>query len=153
MLPNGHEQVLATVLARLAGTTIPWSVSGSVALALHGVEVECGDLDILTTAAAAPRVGALLAGEELEPVRFRERGRVRGHIGRVRLGGVDVEVLGDVQNLLAGGGWSEPPRLGGEVELLELAGRPCPVVRLAALRAAYAAMQRPERVALIDAAR
>ncbi len=85
MVPEGHERVLETVRARFAGTTFRWGVSGSVALALHGLEVECRDLDLLTTATGAPRVAALLGGDTLEPLRFRSRGGLRGHIGRVRL--------------------------------------------------------------------
>jgi len=137
---------------RLEGRGIPWAVSGSVALALQGVAVSCCDLDVVTTAAAAEHVTRLLAGTPLEPVAFTRRGDIRGLIGRTELDGVDVDVLGDVQNLLPDGRWTAAPRLDACVVQVTVGGRSCPVVELSHLREAYAAMGKWEAVRLIEVA-
>ncbi len=129
-----------------------WAVSGSAALALHGLPVTCRDLDILTSAYDAERVAASVPGLELEPLALRVRAGLRARIARFRVAGVEVEILGDVEDELPGGGWTGPPRLGEEVEHVELLTRRCPLMSLPALRAAYEAIGSPEKLALIEIA-
>jgi hypothetical protein len=62
-----------------------------------------------------------------------------------------VEILGDVQNRLPSGAWSAPPQLERDTVRLAWEGHDWPVVSLTALRAAYVAMNHPQKVALIDA--
>jgi hypothetical protein len=158
MASTAYAGALSAVCRRFAAQSglevqsIAWAVSGSVALSLHGIAVDCRDLDILTAGDSATAVSSLLAGTEIEPVEFRSRGGLRGFTGRVRLEAMDVEILGDVENELPDGRWSPPPRLDRDVERLAFAGQECPVMSLSALRDAYAAMGRPEKVALIEGA-
>lgn len=86
----------------------------------------------------------------LEPVSASERGQIRGHIGRVRIEEVEVELLGDVRNRVANHDWTTPPRLHADVVDIEYDGRRYPVVRLACLRDSYVALQRWDKVRLID---
>ncbi len=160
MVPGAHRDALLLVCGALTGApeALPggsrpaWAVGGSVALALHGLPVSCHDLDILTRAQDAEQVIAQIPGTAIEPLAFRTRGALRGHTARVRLGDIEVEILGDVENQLPDGSWTAPPPLREEIEQLELDGLRCPVFSLAALRSAYQAMGRGEKVALIDAA-
>lgn len=128
---------------------VPWAISGSVALALQGVAVAPRDLDIVTAAEHAEAVAEAIGGEVVEPVADRERDGIRGRLGKRHVDGIEVEILGGVQNRLPGGGWSEPPDV--TAERLFVDG--VPVVSLDALRASYAARDRDDRVALIDGAR
>jgi hypothetical protein len=129
-----------------------WATSGSVALALQGIQVTCHDLDLVTSADGAPEVERLLASRVVEPTSFQTRGRIRGHLGRIQLAGVEVEVLGDVQNLLPDGTWTEPPQLDLHVAHVPFGERTCPVLGLPYLREAYAALGRSEKVRLIEEA-
>lgn len=154
MLSDPHRQALLMICRALeieprSGSKPRWALGGSLALALHGLPVGCRDIDLLTTAADAVRLTEL-PGTKIEPVRFRTRPRLRGHIGRIRVHEVEVEILGDVENELADGSWSAPPPLGDELEHIDFEGHSCPIFALTALRAAYEAMERPEKVALID---
>lgn len=127
-----------------------WATSGSAALALQGVPVSCADLDLATTADGAPAVEQALAGDVIEPLGFRERGVIRGHLGRVKLVGIEVEVLGDIQNRQPDGTWTPPPRLSEHIHYVRLNEKPCPVLNLTYLRAAYTAMGRTDKVRLIE---
>jgi hypothetical protein len=75
--------------------------------------------------------------------------RIQRHLGRPRLADVDVEVLGDVQNLLPNGAWTAPPQLDMHLTWLRLGDRRCPALELPYLRDAYEAMGRAEKVRLI----
>jgi aminoglycoside-2''-adenylyltransferase len=156
MTSASFERLLGTVCERLASYAqlereqILWAVSGSVALSLLGIEVDCRDLDVVTTGESAALVADLLGGTEIEPIGFRSSAGLRGRVGRVRLEAIEIEILGDLENELPDGRWGKPPRLDCDVELIWVAGHNCPVMSLAALRRAYRAMGRAEKVKLID---
>lgn len=127
-------------------------MGGSVALALHGIAVECADLDIITRAGQAAELASRLGGVELASVGPRTHDRVRGHLGRIRLEGVEVEILGGVENELSDGSWKKAPPIRETFEWVPLDRHvACPVITLSAMRDAYVAMGRNEKVALIDA--
>jgi len=150
VLPSAHRDALELVCERLSRTPLEWATSGSAALALQGVPVTCADLDLATTADAASAVERALAGRVIEPVGYRTRGAIRGHLGRVEVAGVEVEVLGDIQNRLPDGTWTPPPRLSEHITHVPLNKRRCPVLNLRYLRTAYAAMERGDKVRLIE---
>jgi hypothetical protein len=151
--PEDLRPALSSARAAGAGTGPRWAVSGSVALALHGLPVECRDLDVLTRAEYALLAASRIPGTTLEAVRFRARERLRGHLGRIAVGGVDTEILGGVQNQLPDGSWTPPARLAArEIVHIDVDGCRCNVLSLPALRAVYELMKRPETLALIDQA-
>jgi hypothetical protein len=86
-----------------------------------------------------------------EPVALETRGGIRGHLGRLTVEGIEVEVLGDIQNATGGGRWTDPPRLDEHVEWLDAGKHRFPVLTLAYLRHAYEAMGRPEKARLVAA--
>ena len=130
------------LVPRLAG--VRWAVSGSAALARHGIDVEPRDLDIVTTAEGAREIARRLGGDAA----FSRRGPIRGVLSRVVVEGVEVEILGDVQNLLADGSWSSPPRL----DAVESADG-IPVLPLGAVEAGYRDLGRDEKADLVAAHR
>jgi hypothetical protein len=150
VLPSAHRLALESVCDRLNGSGVAWAVTGSVALAFQAVPVSCGDLDLVTTARGSGELERLLGPEVLEPVLFRRRQRIRGHLGRLRLGEIEIEVLGDVQNLLTDDTRTVPPQLHMHAVHVRLGERVCPVLGLAYLRDAYSAMGRSATVRLIE---
>lgn len=66
--PVPWEQALRAFLLLVEGQDIFWFLGGSAALAVRGVEVQPRDLDILTDAAGAQRLDALLRDWLVEPV-------------------------------------------------------------------------------------
>lgn len=150
VLADAHRHALELVCERLSETPVDWATSGSAALALQGVPVSCADLDLVTTGDGAAAVEQALAGHVIEPVGYRTRGAIRGHLGRVELAGVEVEVLGDIQNRLPDGTWTLPPRLNEHITHVSLNEKRCPVLNLSYLRATYTAMGRTDKVRLIE---
>jgi GrpB-like predicted nucleotidyltransferase (UPF0157 family) len=140
-----HRPIVETLCDRLTGSDVTWAMTGSVALSLHGLDVTCDDVDVATTADGARAIEAAFADEVLTLVRFQTRGEMRGHLGSLRLDGVVVELLGDVQNTLPGGEWSTPPAVEREREWIALGERRCPVLGLASLQRAYELMGRVEK--------
>ena len=86
------DEALTALLDRAAG--VDWWLTGSAALAVRGVEVSPRDLDLVTDAAGAQRLGELLADALVEPV-FASDGWVARWWGRAFLG-ARVEWVADV---------------------------------------------------------
>lgn len=149
MLSAQHRRVAQVVCDRLLGRDLLWAVTGSVALALQGVLVECDDLDLVTTAAGAAEIEDAFASEVVVRTGFGERDGIRGHLGLLRVENLAVEVLGDIQNALPGGMWTMPPRIAEHREWIALDDRRCPVLSLVYMREAYAAMGRDGKANII----
>lgn len=62
--PNGvpdWEQAVGVVLQRLAGTGVEWMFIGGAALAVQGVQIIPGDVDVITNVAGAKAMNALFS--------------------------------------------------------------------------------------------
>jgi hypothetical protein len=119
---------------RLEGAEVRWLVGGSTAAMLHGMPVEPRDVDVLTDAGGAYAIETRFPECVRRPVAFSSNGSVRSHLGVLDLGGVRVEIMGDLQVLAADGAWGAPfPRPGDET-VVELDGVALPVATLAATR-------------------
>jgi hypothetical protein len=66
--PVPWQEALAEVCRRFAGTGVDWWLAGSAALAVRGIEVAPGDLDLIVADEHAHRVGDLLLDTLIEPV-------------------------------------------------------------------------------------
>ena len=90
--------LLPALARRLNGTGIDYRLVGGTAVALHGVPVTTGDLDMEMSQEDAYRVPALLEAyfeaQTLLPVALREKEIYRSHFGRFEVEGVLVEVMG-----------------------------------------------------------
>ncbi len=151
MLPASHQSVLDQVYDRLAGSDIEWAVTGtgSVALVLHGVAVNCGDLDLVTSAGGVEQIEHLFAREVVTGSRLVTRDGLRGHVGRLRVENVEIELLGDVQNATPGDTWTTPLSVEQHRVWIELNGRRYPVLSLDHLHDVYARMGRAKTPRLI----
>jgi hypothetical protein len=152
VLPDSHRAAVEAVCDRLDRAPLRWAIGGSAALALQAVPVACRDLDLVTEARDVAEVTRRLGGRLLTPPAFVTRERLRGRFARLQLAGVEVEVLGGIQNLLPDGTWSASPQFDVHVARVRCGERTCPVFSLSYLRDAYVAMDRPQTVALIEQA-
>ncbi len=66
--PVPWEQALESVIRRVEGQSIDWWVVGSVALAVRGLAVTPGDVDLAVDGAGAHRLGEALLDDLIEPV-------------------------------------------------------------------------------------
>ncbi|MBO3747349.1 hypothetical protein J5X84_14830 [Streptosporangiaceae bacterium NEAU-GS5] len=144
-----YREVLRMLLAELGQVSEPWVISGSAALALHGLPVTPADIDVESTAAGAGAIGVRLSAFEIQPVRFSGTILLRSHFGRFLVGGMPVEVIGDLR-IRGRHGWSEPFGAGRAAVRVQTEFGPVPVAARDALAAQYAALGRPDRARLVS---
>ena len=152
MIPATHLQVLRRLYKLLAGTKATWVLTGSLGLALRGVETDVHDVDVQTDHAGALELERLLAAYVVRPVELKEDPLVRSYLGAAEIDGVEIEIIGDIQKRIPGGPWGPPPDLACLATTVDAGGLPVRVLPLEYERDAYRAMGRPEKAGLIDAA-
>ena len=152
-LPVEFSAALRIVCARLDDLGATWAVTGSVGLALLGLEVRPRDLDLETDAEGAAAIEVRLAPYVVEPVTFQATEHVRSQYGAFEIGGVPVEVMGDMSIRDAAGIWHPPVDLRREATSATLDGMVVPVVRLEAQRRMYERLGRARGRAIVELAR
>jgi hypothetical protein len=66
--PWSWKRVLLTFVERVAGSNVRWGVIGSAALAVRGIDVQPGDIDVMTDEQGAYALGELFADTLVSPV-------------------------------------------------------------------------------------
>jgi hypothetical protein len=92
--PVAWQESLLAFLQLVEGQDIEWWLIGSAALAVRGADVMPRDLDLITDAAGAVRLGELLLDYLVEPVQYSE-GWIGNWFGRAFLH-ARLEWVGDV---------------------------------------------------------
>jgi hypothetical protein len=111
MIPENNLRALKLIADKLAGKQIIWALIGSTNLALQGVDVETHDIDLLTTKEGALEIAKLFKEYETEPVKYSESEYVKSYRGIFTIGGVRVDVAGDMQHKTSDGNWVSGTRL------------------------------------------
>ena len=142
-----HLHALRRICELLQPADATWVLTGSLGLALRGVETEVHDIDIQTDAAGALELERLLAEYVVRPVGLKEDARVRSY-----LGAAEIEIIGDIRKRAPGGPWGPAPDLVRLAITVDAGGVPVRVLPLEYERNAYRAMGRSEKADLIDAA-
>lgn len=115
-ISESFDAALSTISERLSLTKVRWVIIGSTSLALQGVSVQPNDIDILTDKSGALKINRKLKDYQFRPVRFSRTTSFESYFGSFVIGGVTVEVMGDLR-IKYGGLW------------VALSGRlDCPVV-------------------------
>lgn len=141
--------VLKFIYSRLSDSRVNWVLTGSLGLALQGVDIEVNDIDLQTDAKGAYEIEKCLSDYLVRPVRFVESERIKSHFGGFDIEGVQVEVMGAFQKRLDGGMWEEPVRIEQYKDWIEVEGMNIPVLSLDYEYQAYLTLGRIEKAALI----
>jgi hypothetical protein len=149
-IPPEHRSAIRRIQSLLSQMNNPWAITGSLGQALQGVPLTPHDIDLQTTQAGAYEIEQLLHPYVTEPVREKVGAVLRSYFGRLVLEGVQVEVMGDIQKALPGGGWDAPPVLEEVITRADLEGYQLPVLSLDYEIDAYRKMGRLERAALLE---
>ena len=144
-IPPGHVRALGEIRRRLQDKGIHWAVTGSLGLALQGIDVAVHDIDLQTDAAGSYIIEHCLAEFVTRPVRFCEAARIRSHLGALSVHGIPVEIMGDVQKRAEGGPWEEPPDLQLHTQWVQAFGMQLPVMSLEWEQQAYLKLGRAEK--------
>ena len=99
------ENTMLFICAELEGKA-EWAVDGSTALRLYGMKVEPHDLDALTDKAGAEKIAHILREYMEQPLSYGETQKYRSHLCVLKVRGVKVEIMGDLQSY-RNGKWTE----------------------------------------------
>jgi hypothetical protein len=147
--PPGWAGPLGDLLRRAGQARVPLAVAGSVALAVRGVDVRPGDIDVITTVEGADALGDCYQDVLVVPVATSPG---FGRWGRAFTGGIRVEWLGNPARVqegpwpLAASAWS----VASPFEEVCWEDRILRVPPLEVQRRVEVRRQRPDRVAAID---
>lgn len=145
LIPPAFVQALAVLAQRLQSGQLIWVITGSVGFALHGLPVTPHDLDIQSDAADVYEIERRLSEFVVQPVRLSATDRIRSHFGKLQIGDVRVELMGDIEKRLPDGSWERPPDLLNYREFIEFQGMNLPVLSLEYEQQAYARLGREEK--------
>lgn len=144
-----YIDVLRKICERLKDDVI-WALTGSLGHALQGVPVEVHDVDIQTDREGAYEIERRFSEFVVRRVRFSSTDKIRSHFGELRIDGVKVEIMGDVQKRLPDGGWEEPVDVEKHRKFIQVEGMRVPVLKLEYEYRAYLILGRKERAEILE---
>ncbi len=148
-LPASFLPVLHQLHTTLHEQDILWAITGSTSFALRGLPFTPNDIDLQTDTPGAYAVEKALQPFVVRPVAFSGTERIRSHLGQLRVDGVKVEIMGDVEKWV-NGRWEPPPDLTKHREFIQFDGMELPVLSLAHEREAYEKMGRVETAVVLN---
>ena len=127
-----------------------WVLVGSSSLILQGVDVPVtNDIDIMARAVDCPEISNLLADYVISsPTGIIEGETTRCDYSAYNIDGVNLDLVGDIQNKLPDGSWSEIRNL-DNYETLNIGGMKLRVLSLYEEMRGYAAGGREDKVSAI----
>jgi hypothetical protein len=144
-----YKPALEIILCALSASKATWVITGSLGMALQGVQVPVHDIDIQTTASGAYALEHYLKEWMLIPVYHRRSDQFRSHFGSGQAAGVDFEIMGDMRIKLADGSWRERVDLKKHRRLVISQRWQVPVLSIDYEIEAYTAMGRMEKVTVL----
>lgn len=152
LMPERIVQVLRVICPILNDARVEWAVSGSLALALHGLPVVPKDVDIQTDRVGAEQMTQLLTEYLVYPPGMHLGVRlVRSYLAQYKIHDMVVEVMGNLEFQTLNGRWLPAPDFHQKRQVIDYLGLSIPIVSLEYLLEFYTQLQRPGRVALIAA--
>lgn len=132
-------------LTNPARKPIQWAVTGSLGMVLHGMQMEIHDIDLQTDKEGAYEIERRLVNSLVKLVHFKASERIRSYFGVFEVAGVKIEVMGDMQHLLADQKWDSPVAIETCRDWVDLEGMHIPVMTLEHEVEAYLKMGRAEK--------
>ncbi len=151
-IDSAHLAVLRALGERLDTLPCDWAITGSLGLALRGIDIAVRDVDVRTDRDGARAIAHAFAAAVERPVAFTESESIRSHFGSLRIEGIVVEIMGDMQQRLADGAWEDASAWRRHVTRVDVEGLAVPVLSLAYEREMYARLGRADKVDLIRGA-
>jgi len=149
MIPPVHRTVLHKLYEWFEAASIHWVLTGSLSFALQGVPVVPNDIDIQCDEAGAYAIGQLFADFVVREVSYLTSEKIRSHFGVLKMDGINVEIMGDLQKRKANGGWEDSLELDMYRHFIEFEGMHIPVLTLEYEYQAYMKLGRFERAQIL----
>jgi hypothetical protein len=130
MIEARHLDAMRRIYARLEDSQVNWVITGSLGMALQGVDVEVHDIDIQTDKDGAYEIESRFSECVVKPVRYSISERIRSHFGMLEIDDMKVEIMGDIQMKLDDQTWEEPVKVERYRHWVEVDGMRIPVLSL-----------------------
>ncbi len=137
------------IVPRLKDSGIEWAITGSLGMALQGMDLPVHDIDLQTDAAGAYGIEGLFTEFVIRPIAYTAKERIRSLLGAFQMQGITVEIIGDMQKQLDSGLWEEPVRVPDYRLWVNRDGMQLPVLSLEHEYQAYLQMGRIEKAQLL----
>lgn len=144
-------QTLMLLYTRLKGSNVCWAITGSMGMAIQGMDVEINDIDLQSDREGTYEIQNLFPEYITERVELKEGATIRSYFGRMNIMGVGVELMGDMEHREPGSDWKGPLDLSCYVRWVEFEEMNLPVLDLEHEYVAYQRLGRPEKAAKIRA--
>jgi hypothetical protein len=145
MIELRYIESLRKICTRLSDHQIIWAVTGSLGMALQGMDIEIHDMDIQTDQYGAYEIEACFSEYIVKAVQYSASERIRSHFGALEMDGVKIEIMGDIQKLLNDQNWEEPVKVELYRHWISFEGMQVPVLSLEYEHQAYLKLGRVEK--------
>jgi hypothetical protein len=152
MIEMSYAKALRRIRNELQDKPVSWVVTGNLSLALQGVPVTPHAIDLQTDLAGALAIEQHLSQYVVCKVKYSPTEKIRSHCGELRIHGVKVEIMGDVQKRQEDGNWEEPVDLERHKQFVEFRGMTIPVLALEYEYEAYMKLGKFEKAAMLKGA-
>jgi hypothetical protein len=149
VIPAKFLPAVRTIHAALLETQVDWAVTGSMGMALQGMDLPINDIDIQTDEDGAYEVERRLAQYVVVPVLYKASERMRSRLGKLNVEGVQVEIIGGIQKRTQDGEWDQPVQVAQHRVWVEAEGLSIPVLSLEYEYEAYKIMGRDDKATRI----
>lgn len=149
MIDPVYLSVIRQIHTQLSNTDVNWCVTGSCSFALQGVPVHPNDIDLQTDRAGAYEIESLFLDVVIRKVTLSATERIRSHFGALKIDGIEVEIMGDIQKRDPDGGWDKPVDLIQYRQLVEIDELLVPVLSLEYEYQAYLKLGRVEKAKML----
>lgn len=124
---------------------INWAVTGSLGMVLHGMSMDIHDIDIQTDKEGAYEIERRLVNSLVKLVHFKASERIRSYFGIFEMSGIKIEIMGDMQHLIADQQWDKPVAIESCRDWVDYADMHIPVITLEHEAEAYRLFGRIEK--------
>lgn len=140
---------ISTRLDDLKENRISWAITGSLGMVLQGLGVDVHDIDIQTDKDGAYEIESCFSEYVVKPVSYSISERIRSHFGILEIGGIKVEIMGDIQKRLDDQTWEEPVKVELHKCWVEIDGMQIPILSLEYEYQAYVKLGRNEKAEML----
>jgi len=145
MIESQYLNALRKICVRLKDCQNNWVLTGSLGMALQGMDIEIHDIDIQTDQYGAYKIESLFSEYAVKAVHYLASERIRSHLGSLEIDGVKVEIMGDIQKLVDNHVWEEPIKVEKHRQWVTFEGIQVPVLSLEYEYQAYLKLGRREK--------
>lgn len=145
LIESSFLKAIQIICHRLSECRSHWVVTGSLGLALQGLDVAVHDIDLQTDKQGAYEIEEFLDEYIMTHVHYKDSEKIRSHFGVLNINGVQVEIMGDLQKKLSDQKWEEPVNIEAYKIWVEFSGTRIPVLSMEYEYQAYLTLKRYEK--------